>query len=73
MNLLVIYILTNLNPNFEKSTFLEKTAITKEPVQHNEITTDNQSKNSLWFKFRQGRITASIFKVVSATFLLVCF
>ena len=47
---------------FEKSTFLEKISITKEQVQYNEIITCNQSNNSLWFKFRQGRITESIFK-----------
>ena len=45
-----------------KSTFLEKISITKEQVQHVEIITRNQSKNSLWFKFRQSRITVSIFK-----------
>ena len=47
---------------FEKSTFLEKISITKEQVQYNEIITCNQSNNSLWFKFRQGRITEPIFK-----------
>ena len=55
-------ILANLDPNFEKITFLEKTSITKEQVQHIEIITHNQNNKSLWIKFRQGRITASIFK-----------
>ena len=55
-------ILTNLDPNFEKSTFLEKISIRKEQVQHIEFITCNQSSTSLWFKVRQGRITASKFK-----------
>ena len=55
-------VLANLDANFEKSTFLEKISITKEQVQHIEIITRNQSNNSLWYKFRQGRISASMFK-----------
>ena len=51
------YILTNFDPNFEKSTFFKKTSMTKEQVQHIEIITRNQNNNSLWFKFRQRRIT----------------
>ena len=55
-------ILTNLDPIFENVTFLEKISIMKEQVHHIEIVTRNQSNNHLRFKFRQGRITESIFK-----------
>ena len=51
------YILANFDPNFAKSTFFKKTSMTKEQVQHIEIITRNQNNNSLWFKFRQRRIT----------------
>ena len=55
-------ILTNLDPIFENVTFLEKISIMREQVHHIEIVTRNQSNNQLRFKFRQGRITESIFK-----------
>ena len=42
--------------------------ITKEEVEHIENIACNQS-NSLWFKFRQGRITAPIFKARVLHFL----
>ena len=55
-------ILTNLDPIFENVIFLEKISIMREQVHHIEIITRNQSINQLRFKFRQGRITESIFK-----------
>ena len=42
--------------------------ITKEEVEHIENIACNQN-NSLWFKFRQGRITAPIFKARVLHFL----